>query len=229
MVPHAGLVYSGRIAAQVLERLEIPETVLVLGPKHTRLGVPWAVAPHATWSIPGGEIPSDPELARHLAESIPGLQLDAAAHQREHAIEVELPLLHRVAPHARVVGLALGPSDLESCRKFGERLAAVIASLDSPPLLLISSDMNHFANDDENRRLDALALSAMATLQPEQLYETVTQHNISMCGVVPAVIVMIALQRLGGLDHFHQVAYGTSAETSGDRSRVVGYAGVLLK
>ncbi len=64
MVPHAGLVYSGKLAASVFHRLEIPDRVLILGPKHTRLGVDWAVAPHETWSIPGVTIPSDPALAR---------------------------------------------------------------------------------------------------------------------------------------------------------------------
>ncbi|MCH5375011.1 MAG: AmmeMemoRadiSam system protein A, partial [Planctomycetes bacterium] len=93
MVPHAGLIYSGRIAASTLRHVRIPETVIVIAPKHTRAGVEWAVAPHDTWSLPTGAVQSDPKLARTLAEAIPGLELDAAAHQQEHAIEVELPLL----------------------------------------------------------------------------------------------------------------------------------------
>ena len=89
--------------------------------------------------------------------------------------------------------------------------------------------MNHFANDHENRRLDRLALDAMQTLDPQRLLSVVRQHNISMCGVLPAVIVMETLRKLGGLTTCEEVGYATSAEVSGDTRRVVGYAGSLLK
>jgi AmmeMemoRadiSam system protein B len=229
MVPHAGLTFSGQLAASVLNRLKIASHVIVLGPKHTRQGVRLAVAPHHTWALPGVTVPSDPELARALAASIPGLQLDAAAHQNEHAIEVELPLLARLAPAARVVGLAIGGGDWDHCRQFAHALADVIRRLPERPLLLISSDMNHFATDRENRRLDEIALQAMDKLDPAGLLATVTEHNISMCGVLPAVIVMETLRRLGGLRSCERVGYATSADVTGDTSRVVGYAGVLLK
>ncbi|MBV8610614.1 MAG: AmmeMemoRadiSam system protein B, partial [Singulisphaera sp.] len=229
MVPHAGLIYSGKLAAAVFHRLEIPEQVIVIGPKHTRLGVDWAVAPHETWSIPGATIPSDPALARALAAAIPGLQLDAAAHRQEHAIEVELPFLARLAPRTRVVGMVVGGGNWERCRLFAHGLAEVVRGLPSRPLLVISSDMNHFATDRENRQLDEIALRAMGRLDPAHLLATVNEHNISMCGVLPAVIVMECLRLLGGLQGFERVGYATSADVSGDTSRVVGYAGVLLK
>jgi AmmeMemoRadiSam system radical SAM enzyme/AmmeMemoRadiSam system protein B/AmmeMemoRadiSam system protein A len=228
MVPHAGLVYSGQLAASVFNRLRIPELIIVLGPKHTRDGVNWAVAPHEFWSIPGASIRSDLRMARALAQAIPGLQLDAAAHRNEHAIEVELPFLARLALESRVVGIAIGGGDWEHCRQFAHGLAQVIRSLPEPPLLIISSDMNHFATDRENRLLDELALQAMERLEPEHLLATVTEHNISMCGVLPAVIVMDTLRQLGGLKTCRRVGYATSADVTGDPSRVVGYAGMLL-
>jgi AmmeMemoRadiSam system protein B len=89
--------------------------------------------------------------------------------------------------------------------------------------------MNHFASDAENRRLDAVALAAMERLDPEHLLSTVTEHDITMCGVLPAVIAMETLRLLGGLTTFERVAYATSADATGDTSRVVGYAGVLLR
>src|SRR6516162_3372537 len=96
------------------------------------------------------------------------------------------------------------------------------------PLLLISSDMNHFSTDEENRRLDAIALSALERLDPRALYEALTENHISMCGLVPAVIVLETLRRLGGLHRAERVGYATSADVSGDKSRVVGYAGMLF-
>ncbi|HUY91561.1 MAG TPA: AmmeMemoRadiSam system radical SAM enzyme [Pirellulales bacterium] len=229
MAPHAGLRYSGRVAAETLRRIEIPETVIVLGPKHTPHGVEWAVAPHRAWSLPGGTLAADPELAQRLARAIPGLQLDAAAHAEEHAIEVELPFLHRLAPEARVVGIAIGGGSLARCRQFAAGLAECLRGERKPPLLLVSSDMNHFASDEENRRLDEIALAALETLDPERLYETVAGQHISMCGLLPAVIVLETLRRLGQLHRAERVAYSTSADATGDRRRVVGYAGMLFE
>ena len=229
MVPHAGLIYSGRLAASVLKRIRIPRTVIVIGPKHTPLGMDWAIAPHQTWSFPGGQLASDPDLAQRLARAIPGLELDAAAHQREHGIEVELPILARLAPDTRVVGITVGTGDLAACRRFAEGLASVLRQCDEQPLLLISSDMNHYATDAENRRLDAMALDALGRLDPAAVHETVTENHISMCGVLPAVIVLETLRLLGGAQKAERVGYATSAEVSGDTNRVVGYAGMLFE
>jgi AmmeMemoRadiSam system protein B len=230
MVPHAGLRFSGAIAAQVLQSIELPARILVLGPKHTALGMDWAVSPHETWKLPGGEVASDFMLARKLSQAIPGLDMDAAAHEKEHAIEVELPLLMKLAPTSRVVGVALGgDSDWASACRFAEGLVSVIQSLPEPPLLLISSDMNHFATDVENRRLDEIALQALENLDPEAALETIRAHNISMCGVFPAVIVMETLRRLGQLKQATRCGYSTSADTTGETDRVVGYAGMLFE
>jgi AmmeMemoRadiSam system radical SAM enzyme/AmmeMemoRadiSam system protein B/AmmeMemoRadiSam system protein A len=228
LVPHAGLKFSGRIAAAVLRRIKIPKHVIVIGPKHTQLGMDWAVAPHQTWALPGGVVESDFILARRLCQAIPGLEMDAAAHQREHAVEVELPLLARLAPQTKVVGIAIGHGDLDSCRRFAEGLAGLLRDRDELPLLLISSDMNHFATDAENRRLDALALAALERRDPEALYRAVNEHSISMCGVLPAVIVLETLRLLGRLRKAERVGYATSADVTGDTSRVVGYAGMLF-
>jgi AmmeMemoRadiSam system protein B/AmmeMemoRadiSam system protein A len=228
MVPHAGLRFSGRVAGAVFGRLAIPSTVIILGPKHTPYGMDWAVAPQQEWAIPGARLAADSALAGQLVEAIPGLVFDAAAHQNEHAIEVELPFLARLAPRSRVVGIAIGHATLEDCQRIADGLAAVLGRLPQPPLLLISSDMNHFANDAETRRLDEIALQCIDSLDSAGLYVICKERHISMCGVVPAVIVMETLRRLGRLNRAQRVAYATSADVTGDPSRVVGYAGMLL-
>ena len=228
MAPHAGLIYSGHVAGEVFRRVQFPKTIIVIGPKHTRHGVDWAVAPHENWAIPGATIPADPRLGRELCVAIPGLELDAAAHAQEHAIEVELPFLARLAPQSRVVGIVIGAGDLARCREFATGLANVLRQLPEMPLLVISSDMNHFASDAETRRLDDIALRALETLDPAELYETVTRQHISMCGLLPAVIVLETLRQLGSLKSVERIAYATSADVTGDTRRVVGYSGLLL-
>jgi AmmeMemoRadiSam system protein B len=228
LVPHAGWIYSGRIAAATFARVKIPEQVIVISPKHRAGGAAWAVAPHRVWALPSGEVRGDPELAQRLSACITGLELDAVAHRQEHAIEVQLPLIARLAPHARVVGITIGGGTFEALLQFGSQLAEVLSSMSPRPLLVVSSDMNHYASESETRRQDRKALAALESLDPERLYQTVTQERISMCGMLPAVIVLEALRCLDTLHRCELVVYGTSAEASGDTDRCVGYAGVLL-
>ncbi len=228
MVPHAGWMYSGRLAAAVFSRVTIPSQVIVLCPKHRPHGARWAVAPHRRWLFPGGELASDPELAARLAAGVEGLELDAAAHREEHAIEVQLPLLAQAAPQVRVVGITVGDSPLPELLRFGVAMSVVLRDMAERPLLVVSSDMNHFADDEQTRRLDRLALDAISTLDPEAVYETVRGNRISMCGMAPCVVVMETLRWLGCLNRCESVGYATSAEASGDTRRVVGYAGLLF-
>jgi len=225
MVPHAGWQFSGKLAADVLKRVRIPKRIIAIGPKHTPHGTNWAVAPHHNWLLPEKNVASDYALAMKLAENIEGLEADANAHKAEHGIEVELPIIARLAPETDVVGITVGGGDLQRCERFADELAGVIREMDEAPLLLISSDMNHYANDEETRRLDALALADLDRLDEDALFQTCRANHISMCGLIPAVIILKTLKKLGSLHQSRQVGYATSADRTGDTSKVVGYAG----
>ncbi len=229
LVPHAGWVYSGHIAAQVLSRIEMPATIVVLCPKHHAGGAECAVAPWSRWQFPGGSVEVDVALSKQLADEVPGLQLDDLPHRQEHAIEVQLPLLARLAPKSRIVGITIGRVGFHQCQTVAAGIASLLKDRLSEILWVISSDMNHFATDAENRRLDELALETLDQLDPEALYAVCHRHGISMCGLLPAVIVLSVLGQLGALHESRRVAYTTSAAISGDRQRVVGYAGMLFR
>ena len=94
------------------------------------------------------------------------------------------------SPGSRVVGITIHSGELEDLERFGDQMAGVLAGLSERPLLVISSDMNHFADDCETRRRDRLALDALASLDPHRLYRTVRDNRISMCGIMPAVVVL---------------------------------------
>lgn len=228
MVPHAGWQFSGKLAADVLKRIQLPGSVIVIGPKHTQHGLDWTVAPHHVWKLPGQDVASDYPLAMKLVEKIDGLEPDSAAHQLEHGIEVELPIIARLSPETKVVGIALGGGNLDRCEQFAEQLAGVIRDCDEPPLLIISSDMNHFAADEENRRLDGVALTELDRLDEDALFKVCRKNQISMCGMVPAVVVLKTMKKLGGLSRAIDIGYSTSADITGDTSRVVGYAGRIF-
>ena len=223
MVPHAGLRFSGRVAADVWRRVKPPERILIIGPKHTADGMDWAVAPHDRWQMTASSfIEGDVATARELAERIPGLELDAAAHAREHGIEIQLPLMHRYCPRAKLVAIAMSGGTLEQLQVAAKALAEWIREQPVAPLLVISSDMNHYAEDSENRRRDRLALDALATGDGSTLLRICSEENISMCGQVPAAWAMMTMRELGIEAPADELAYATSADAGG-RSRTCGW------
>lgn len=233
MLPHAGWMYCGKTLGRTLRQTQVPDTVIIIGPKHTNQGCNWSVPPHQRWRLPTGSVPIAVDLLEQLLRAIPGLRCDAAAHAMEHGVEVLLPFLQHVNPQVRVAPMALGHCNYDDtqtiARGLRQVLDAEVAAGKPAPLLLISSDMNHFAPDAEGRRLDRLALDAMLAGDPRQLYDTCLRHEISMCGMRPAVAILNALRLEPEHPlHLRLTHYSTSADASGDRSRVVGYAGVLV-
>ena len=112
IVPHAGYIYSGQVAGAVFSKIEIPSTCIILCPNHTGRGHPLAVMNEGAWQTPLGEIAIDSQLAAKLLTAFPALTPDSAAHQSEHAIEVELPFLQTIRPEVQLVPIAVGTGRL---------------------------------------------------------------------------------------------------------------------
>jgi hypothetical protein len=106
-------------------------------------------------------------------------------------------------------------------------MAQALKSSESPVMIVASSDMNHYEPDDVTRVKDGKALDQILAMDPAGLYEVVQKEDISMCGYGPAVAMLIAVKDLGAT-RAELVGYATSADTSGDRSAVVGYAGMVI-
>ena len=227
MVPHAGYVYSGAIAGQTFASIDPAARVLCMGPNHTGSGKARALFPGRSFLLPGGAVLTDRTLNGALA-SRALVDWDDAAHAREHSIEVELPFLAAHNPAVLVSALCLAGLSLAECRALGREIASVIADLSPRPLLVASSDMSHYVSADDARRLDGLALSRILALDPEGLYDTVREYDISMCGFVPTTVMLFAAKALGAKSA-ELVRYGNSGERSGDWHSVVGYAGVIVE
>lgn len=221
MLPHAGWIFCGDLIAETITRVAVPDLVVVIGPKHTRFGANWSVSADALWSLPSGNAPVATEIAEMLATEIPALELERDAHRSEHGCEVLLPFLQRVRPDFRVLPIAIGAAGYDDL----EPLARGLAKVADSALLVISSDMNHFATDAENRRRDGLALEQLLAGDARGLHDVCLENDISMCGMRPAVAVLRALGETSG----ELTRYETSARVSGDFHSVVGYAGALFR
>jgi AmmeMemoRadiSam system protein B len=227
IAPHAGYMYSGHVAGAVFARVEIPRRCIVMCPNHTGMGVPLSVMSEGAWETPLGEVPIDGELAKALKQRFPALQEDSAAHRAEHAAEVELPFLQIRQAGLKFVPIALGTRQFEALEQLGKAIADVVAAQKDPVLIIASSDMNHYESDAVTRVKDHRAIERILTFDPRGLFDVVTQQDISMCGLGPAVAMLTAARQLGAKSA-ELVKYATSGDVSGDRDTVVGYAGVVV-
>jgi len=226
--PHAGLVYSGTVAGAVYSRVVIPETVLLLGPNHTGLGAPLALMDSGEWEIPGGTVEVDEGFSGRLLATLPPLQKDSQAHLFEHSLEVQLPFISLLSKTAKIVPLTLMSARLEDCAVLGEGIARSILESSYPILIVATSDMSHYVSDAVARKKDSLAIERILDLDAEGLYRTVERERISMCGYLPATVMLFASKALGAREA-RVIQYATSAEVSGDYDHVVGYAGIIIK
>jgi AmmeMemoRadiSam system protein B len=227
IAPHAGYMYSGHVAGAVFARIEIPQLCIVMCPNHTGMGRALSIMSEGIWETPLGEVAIHDGFASALKRRFPALEEDAAAHRAEHAVEVELPFLQSLQPELRLVPIALGTGRLEVLEQLGLALADVIAEHKEPVLIVASSDMNHYESDAATRIKDHKAVERILTLDPRGLHEVVTQQDISMCGYGPTVAMLTAARQLGAKSA-ELVKYATSGDISGDRDRVVGYAGIVV-
>jgi MEMO1 family protein len=228
LVPHAGYVYSGSVAASVISRVKFKDTFIIIGPNHTGRGKPFSIMTAGTWKTPLGEVQIDSELAVALLKGSHYLEEDAEAHELEHSIEVQLPLLQYFKPDVRFVPIILGSGNGEALKAFGREIAKVLKDTNKEVIILASSDMNHYESQKVSQKKDRQAIEAILEMDGDKLLKRVEEQNITMCGYAPAIVMMNALGGPGSA-RAELVKYQTSGDVSGDYNAVVGYAGIILK
>lgn len=226
--PHAGLLYSGSVAGAVYSSIRFPKTFLLLGPNHTGLGSQFSLMESGEWEIPTGVFTIDTRLAGKIIRNCPKVTQDAKAHLFEHSLEVQLPFIAYFSQAVKILPLAMLSASLEECLALGEGIARAIGAVDYPVAMVASSDMSHYIPDKVARKKDRMAIDRVLALDPAGLYETVRRENISMCGVLPATVMLAAAKHLGA-GSARLVKYATSGDVSGDYDSVVGYAGIVVR
>ena len=228
VAPHAGYIYSGRVAGRVYSEVVVPDSIVLIGPNHTGLGANAAVMVNGIWETPIGNIEVDRDLAMAVAGATPSFSEDSVAHLGEHSLEVQLPFIHTINPSARIVPITVMSAGPRECEEMGRAIAGAIRSHPGEVLIVVSSDMNHYEPDDVTREKDRHAIDMVLELDWMGLLKVTAERHITMCGVVPAAIAIVAARHLGA-GEARLSAYATSGEGSGDYTHVVGYAGIVIK
>lgn len=241
VAPHAGLMYSGPVAAFAykLVRDSTYAAVVLVGPSHFVGFEGASIWPSGAWRTPFGDVPVDADLAAAIARESRLVVDHPRAHGREHSLEMQLPFIAHLMPGVPIVPMVMGYQTRATAEAIGDAIAHAIAARrpvqsdertsaeaqDLRPgevLIVASSDLSHFEDASVASRMDAVVLDRVNALDPDGLMDALEREPRHACGGGPLVAVLRAARQLGAR-HARVLDYGDSGDVSGDKSSVVGY------
>jgi len=231
VAPHAGYIYSGRVAGYAFKTIKDSSftSVVVISPLHQYHPQPILTSAHRAYQTPLGEIPLDqPKLNQinDTLENLIGVSLTPIANDREHSLEIELPFLQcAIDGDFTLIPIMLRDQTRQISQALGDALADTLKNTSC--LLVASSDLSHFQPEAKANQLDNLVLSKLDDFSPEGLFDLKDRGQGQACGLAAIAAVLWASKKLGARD-VTLLNYDTSASTTGDDSSVVGYGAAAI-
>jgi AmmeMemoRadiSam system protein B len=233
IAPHAGLIYSGPVAAYAYAAVagSAYDAAILAGPSHFVAFDGVALIDRGVFQSPAGDFPIDTEIASALAAVSTAVRVDAAPHLREHSLEMQFPFLGRVLAGTPIVPLVMGYQDRGTIEALA---AALIRVLQGRRVLLVAStDLSHNLDARTANRFDSRVVDYVNRFDPDGMlseFEEYPEHDRGRyfaCGGGPAIAVMLAARELGARDS-NVLRYADSGDVSGDKSNVVGYLAAVI-
>lgn len=225
--PHAGYVYSGKIAAHAykLIRGNKYDAVIVVGPSHRVAFHGVSVFSGDGYETPLGIVPVARDMAEKIKKATPIVADFPAAHLQEHSVEIQLPFLQVALDEFSFVPLVMGDQDARTCQELAH--AIFQTSSDKKILIVGSSDLSHFYNYNTAKKMDAIAVDYLKNGDAEGLLKSLENGEVEACGGGPMAVVMFVARMLKA----HKACflkYANSGDVTGDKSSVVGYASAVF-
>ncbi|WP_332450274.1 AmmeMemoRadiSam system protein B [Methanoculleus sp.] len=219
--PHAGYVYSGETGACAFSTIppDFDGTFLVVGPSHRGYTTCASAVP---WETPLGIVDVDKALVDAL-----GLDIDEAAHENEHSIEVQMPFIKYRFPRARIAPILMGDQSYRAATSLAEQVLRAVERTERNVRIVASSDFSHYVPDGVARRQDLAAIDALATLDIPEFYRRLRESGATVCGYGPIATMCTACRTLGAT-RGELLRYTTSGDVTGDFDQVVGYAAIAV-
>jgi hypothetical protein len=228
IVPHAGYLYSGKVAAYAYRLLENKQgkTIFILGPSHYVSFNGASVGNFRAYRTPLGEAKVDVEIVSRLLSYGRGIDFYPKAHKKEHSIEVQLPFLQAVVKDFSIVPVLIGDLSYETCSSVADAIVQASARRDA--IFIASTDLSHYHPYQEAIRIDRKTIQAIQKMDPELLLKGIRNGEYELCGGAPVVTLLIILRNMKGVRAV-PLYYANSGDTAGgDRSGVVGYAAIAF-
>ena len=222
IAPHAGLMYSGPVAAYSYKLLAARaiDVAILVGPSHYVGFDGVAIYDRGAFDTPFGPVPISAHCADAIALGSPMIRQHPMAHAREHSLEMQLPFLKRVLPNTEIVPLVMGHQRRETAYALGEAIAAAVKGRRA--VLIASTDLSHYQSAETAAKLDNKVMQQVLRFDPDGLMTALEAFPDHACGGGPTVSVMLAAKALGARDA-RVLKYGDSGDVSGDKDAVVGY------
>lgn len=226
IVPHAGYIYSGQVAAYSYRQIENIkfESIIIIAPSHYVNFSGAAVYDKGYFRTPLGDVKVDEKLANSLKSK--EIFYEESPHIQEHSLEVQIPFLQKVSPSLKIVPIIIGPSTpLEKLESISSIIAKKIKGKNI--LIIASTDMAHYHPYYENIKIDKRTLSYLEKFDIIGLNECLSAGNCELCGEKPVIVALKVCKNLGA-NKVKIIKYANSGDVTGDKGRVVGYCAVII-
>ncbi|MCX7821487.1 MAG: AmmeMemoRadiSam system protein B [Brevinematales bacterium] len=231
IVPHAGYIYSGSVAAYGYSLLKGKkfDTVILLGPSHYSYFEGFALAYFKSFLTPLGEIPIDIEFSDLLAKEGKGVfEYLKNAHMREHSLEVQLPFLQEILEEDfRIVPILMGEQNIRASEEGAEILHKILSNYEKSFLIVVSTDLSHYHNSMLAEKMDTKFINTIKELNPRKLISLTESNEIEACGVGPVATMLTTAIKMNRRN-IKDLIYRHSGEVSKDYDRVVGYTSIAV-
>ncbi len=228
IVPHAGYIYSGQVAAYGYKAVSQNKytTIVILAPSHYFPFEGISVWLEGGFKTPLGVAHVDEDFAKKLIKADSRFRFLPQVFEQEHSVEVELPFIQKVfGSVVKIVPVLMGNPDIKVCQKLAVVLDGLIGSRQDV-LVVASSDMSHYFDYETANQMDALTLGAISEEDPPKLWNGCLSRRMEMCGFVPVTTVLLYAKERGL--KVSVLKHANSGDTAGDKSRVVGYSSVIF-
>lgn len=227
--PHAGLPYSGPVAAagyRLLERNRF-HTAVLIGPSHFMQFQGASIFSRGAFETPLGLVQIDEELAEAIERREQQIRFVMEAHDREHCLEMQLPFLQVLAPELSIVPIVIGDQRRANVEIVARAVEKAVAESSKQVLLIASSDLSHYKSAEEAALLDGEVSRFVEQYDPEGLLDLLEHNHEHACGGGPMVAILKAARSLGARTA-RVMMYGDSGDITGDKSQVVGYMSAAI-
>ncbi len=226
VVPHAGYIFSGPVAAHAFAELykyHDPEVVIIIGPNHYGIGAPVAIADEGVWRTPLGDIEVATDVAREIARICRSLEIDWFAFQREHSIEVQLPFLQYLYDTKfRIVPITLIYQEIDIAECIGKAIAEIMRRHGPGRVVLVAStDWTHYEPHEVAVKKDTKAIERVLNLDLKGFYTTLNQYSVSACGYGAVGAAIVAARELG-VREVKLLKYATSGDVIRSQPELYG-------
>jgi AmmeMemoRadiSam system protein B/AmmeMemoRadiSam system protein A len=229
IVPHAGYIYSGPVAAYGYKAASKNsyKTIVILGPSHYFPFDGVSLWLQGGFKTPLGNVEVDSEFAKKLMEEGKEfVHVQPEVFEKEHSLEVQLPFIQKTFGKIKIVPILMGNPDPKVCHKMASILNDLIGSREDV-LVVASSDMSHYFPYDIANKMDDATLKAIEEQNPQKLWNgCLISHEMEMCGIIPVATVLLYAQARGL--KVEVLKHANSGDTQGDKSKVVGYSSVIF-